>query len=590
MHRLSGPSALVAILAGLVGIAPAPAAAQPAADTIYLHGHVITVDTARPAAQAVAIRDGRIVAVGPDRLVQRLRGPATKLVDLGGKVMVPGFVDGHSHIGDMVGTWRLADLSPPPVGVTGSIAGLQRVMRDDIAANPRTGGQMVVGIGYDDSLLAERRHPTLAELEAITSAPMCLVHVSGHLARCNSAGLSKLGFTKSTPDPKGGHLGHDPAGELDGALEEQAVFAVFGAIPPTTPDQAARVFEEVQTYYASLGYTTAQDGQTFSPGTIGLLLSAQKAGTLKIDIASYPKWTVVDDLVARQGIRMGGGYVNHLKFAGVKISEDGSPQGKTAFLTQPYLHPPPRQPQTYRGAPTLSGEELTQWYEKFMARGWQVQTHCNGDACIDLVLKAIRAAYAAHPEAKATRPVVVHSQVTRTDQLKAYAELGVFPTFFAEHTYYWGDWHRNETLGPERAAYISPTADALKYGVRFSLHTDAPVVPPDPMHVWWSAVNRVTRSGYVLGPDQRISPMDALRALTIWPAWQHFDEATRGSITVGKLADLVVLDANPLTIDPMKIRDVRVVMTIKDGQVIYQKGVTPVTKVPFARPAEGPPA
>jgi len=164
----------------------------------------------------------------------------------------------------------------------------------------------------------------------------------------------------------------------------------------------------------------------------------------------------------------------------------------------------------------------------------------------------------------------------------------VFPSFFAEHTYYWGDWHRNETLGAERAAYISPTADALKLGVHFSLHTDAPVVPPDPMHVWWSAVNRVTRSGFVLGPDQRISPMDALRALTIWPAWQHFDEKIRGSITVGKLADFVVLDANPLTIDPMKIREVHVLMTIKEGEVIYERGVTPVTRAPFAASSANP--
>ena len=541
------------------------------------------MDGDRPSAQAVAVKAGRIVAVGDDRQIQRLRAPATKVVDLGGKVMLPGFVDGHSHIGDMVGTWRLADLSPPPVGKTQSIGGLQHVMRDYISSAHPSPEALVVGFGYDESLLAEKRHPSLSELDAIASGqPICLIHVSGHLAACNAAGLKKLGFAKTTPDPKGGHLGRDAAGELNGMLEEQAVFAVFGSLPPMTPAQAVKAFDEIQTYYASLGYTTAQDGQTSSPATVGLLLAAQKAGTLKIDIASYPKWTIIDDLVAKYGLTIGGPYVNRLKFAGVKITEDGSPQGKTAYLTQPYLHPPPGQPASYRGSPILPADELTQWYKTFMGRGWQVQTHCNGDACIDLVLQAIRGAYADHPEAAKTRPVVIHSQVTRRDQLQDYAKLGVFPSFFAEHTYYWGDWHRNETLGAERAAYISPTADALKLGVRFSLHTDAPVVPPDPMHVWWSAVNRVTRSGFVLGPDQRIAPMDALRALTIWPAWQHFDEKIRGSITVGKLADFVVLDANPLTINPMKIRDVHVLMTIKEGQVIYERGVTPVAKVPFA--------
>ena len=157
----------------------------------------------------------------------------------------------------------------------------------------------------------------------------------------------------------------------------------------------------------------------------------------------------------------------------------------------------------------------------------------------------------------------------------------MFPTFFAEHTYYWGDWHRDETLGETRAAFISPTAAALKLGLKFSLHTDAPVVPPSPLHAWWSAVNRTTRSGRVLGPDQRISPETALKALTIWPAWQHFDEAIKGSITPGKYADFVVLEADPTRINPSRIKDVKVLMTIKEGQVIYERGRTKNVRPPF---------
>jgi len=581
---------VAALLAGLSLAAPTSARAAGAApETIYAHGRIVTVDDAHPKAQAVAVRAGRIVAVGSDAEVLRLKAATTQVVDLKGRTMVPGFVDGHSHIADLVGVWNLADLSPPPVGTTASIPTLQQAMRGYIAGGRTPADGMIVGFGYDDSLLAERRHPTLAALDAITERPLCLIHVSGHLARCNRAGLARLGLQKTSPDPKGGRLGRDAAGELDGGLEEQAVGPIFGAMAPMTAAQAAKAFDEIQTYYASLGYTTAQDGQTSSPATFDLLLGLQKAGALRIDVAAYPKWTLVDEMVAKRGVTIGGVYVNRLKFAGVKISEDGSPQGKTAYLTQPYLHPPAGETADYRGAPTMPGDELSAWYDKFMGRGWQVQTHCNGDACIDLVIKAVRAAYAAHPEARATRPVVIHSQVTRPDQLKDYAALGIFPSFFAEHTYYWGDWHRDETLGPARAAYISPTADALKLGVRFSLHTDAPVVPPDPMHAWWSAVNRVTRSGAVLGPDQRIAPMDALRALTIWPAWQHSDETTRGSIAVGKLADLVVLDGDPLAVDPMKIRDIRVLTTIKEGRTIFERGVTPVAREPFAAGAKPAP-
>lgn len=571
-------------LAAVLAVSPLRAAAAP--DTLYLHGTVITVDEARPRAQAVAVTGGRITAVGSDAQVAKLRGPATRVVDLAGKTLIPGFVDGHSHIGDLMGLWTLADLSPPPVGTTGSIAGAQQAMRAYIRTHEPRAGQLVVGMGYDDSLVAEKRHPNLAELDAIDAArPICIIHVSGHLAYCNSPGLALIGLKKDSPDPPGGRLGRDAAGALTGTLQEQAVNLVFGVMPPVPLDQAARNFDEIQTYYASLGYTTAQDGQTASPTTFDVLLAAQKAGTLKIDIAAYPRWTLVDDMVAKRRITIGGGYVNRLKFAGVKITEDGSPQGKTAYLTQPYLHPPAGQPADYRGYPILSARDLDRWYDTFMGRGWQVQTHCNGDACIDLVLEAIRKAYAAHPGAEATRPVIVHSQVTRPDQLAAYRRLGVFPTFFAEHTYYWGDWHRDETLGPARAAFISPTASALAAGVKFSLHTDAPVVPPSPMHAWWSAVNRVTRSGAVLGPDQRLSPMQALQALTIWPAWQHFDEGIKGSITAGKVADFVILGANPLAVDPMSIKDVPVLMTIKAGKVIFEKGVTPVVRTPFASPA-----
>lgn len=577
-------SSLVSALAGLALFAPAASSAGSAADTVYLHGVVITVDDARPKAQAVAVKDGKIVAVGSDAQVAALQGPGTRVIDLAGKTMVPGFVDGHSHIGDMVLGWNLVDLSSPPVGAVRDIAGLQAAMR---AAMDRAGlgESLLLGSGYDDSLLAERRHPTGAELDAVSATrPVCIFHISGHLAVCNSVAMKRLGFVKGAPNPPGGVIARDATGSPTGLLEEQAVFAMFGLMTPMTPDVAARSFDEIQTYYASLGYTTAQDGQTASPATIDLLLKFQADKRLKIDVAAYPKWTIAEKMVASRGLKIGGPYQNRLKFAGVKITEDGSPQGKTAYLEKPYFHPPHGASADYRGYPIMPQAELDAWYDKFAALGWQVQTHCNGDACIDMLIKAVEKTEAAHPGFAATRPVVIHSQVTRPDQLSAYRRLQIFPSFFAEHAFYWGDWHRDETLGPARAAFISPTAAALKEGLKFSLHTDAPVVPPSPMHAMWSAVNRTTRSGQVLGADQKISPMDALRALTIWPAWQHFDEASRGSITVGKIADLVVLDADPLKVDPAKIKDIAVITTIKDGQPIYEAGKTAVARKAFAQP------
>ena len=574
-------SSLVSALAGLALLAPASGGA---ADSVYLHGVVITVDEAQPRAQAVAVKDGKILAVGSDAQVSALKGPTTRVVDLAGKTMVPGFIDGHSHIADMVLGWNLTDLSPPPVGTVRDIAGLQAAMRGALA-RAAPGDEMLLGSGYDDSLLAERRHPTGAELDAVSATrPICVGHVSGHLAVCNSAALKRLGFVKGAPNPPGGVIARDASGEPTGLLEEQAIFAVFAALPPMTPEAAAKSFDEIQTYYASLGYTTAQDGQTASPATLAMLLKARAEKRFKIDVAAYPKWTLAEKMVANNGLKIGGPYENGLKFAGVKITQDGSPQGKTAYLEKPYFHPPHGAAADYRGYPIMPQAELDAWYEKFAGLGWQVQTHCNGDACIDMLIKAVEKAEAAHPGFAATRPVVIHSQVTRPEQLSAYKRLGIFPSFFAEHTFYWGDWHRDETLGPARAAFISPTAAALREGLHFSLHTDAPVVPPAPMHALWSAVNRTTRSGEVLGPHQRIAPMDALRALTIWPAWQHFDEASRGSITVGKKADLVVLGADPLSVDPATIKDIPVLATIKDGQPVYEAGKTVVARKAFAQP------
>ena len=581
MMRIANPGFYLAL--AVLMAASAATAAPAAPDLIYLHGNILTVDDARPRAQAVAIRNGRILAVGGDRDIARLKGAGTRVVDLTGKTMLPGFVDGHSHIGNLVGIWNLADLSPAPVGTTSSIAGLQRVMRDYLAANPGPDDRMVIGRGYDDSLMAEQRHPGLRDLDAVSATrPVCVVHVSGHLARCNGAALRRMGLTASSPDPKGGQLGRDANGQLNGALDEQAVGLALALAPPQDPAEALKALDEVQTFYASQGYTTVQDGLTSSSAAVRLLQTASKVGALRLDVASYVRGSGVDAIIADTGLKIGGPYVGHLKFAGVKITADGSPQGKTAFLSEPYVHPPEGAAADYRGYPTVQADELNSLYETFMGRGWQVQTHCNGDACIDLLLTAVTRAYAAHPSARATRPVVIHSQVTRPDQLKGYQALGIFPSFFAEHTFYWGDWHRDETLGRQRAPFISPTAASQALGVKFSLHTDAPVVPPSALHAWWSAVNRTTRSGKVLGPDQRISPETALKALTLWPAWQHFDESLKGSITPGKYADLVILDADPTQIDPKMIKDVHVLSTIKEGRVIYERGKTTPVRQPFA--------
>ena len=582
----------------------------PVADSIYTNGVIITVNDAQPSAEAVAVKDGKILAVGSRDEVMDHLGPSTEVIDLRGRTMIPGFVDGHSHICDYGMLWGYPALNPPPVGDVTSIDDLIAVMRAFIAEDKIPRGVAVFGNGYDDSMLAERRHPTKEDLDRVsTEHPVVVIHTSGHLGSANTLALERVGFGAGAPNPKGGVIRCDPrTGEPTGVVEEQAVYNFLPLLPQKTEEQRMQTLVEIQNYYASFGVTTAQDGQTLPP-SIALLRKAAAQGKLIIDIVSYPKWTFFEKVLSgeqtldveyvrpgyasniesvhRHGAPEGqvdpnitakvkekvGVYTNGLKFGGIKITSDGSPQGKTAYLTRPYLHPPEGQPADYRGYPILSQEEMDRWFDAAYEREVQIIVHCNGDAAADMMIEAVRKAQRRHGK-KRLRPVMIHAQTVRADQLDQMNELGIVPSFFSSHTFFWGDWHINETLGRERAFRISPLRSALKRGMKFANHTDAPVTPPDQMMVIHSAVNRTSRSAVIVGPEERISPMDALKAVTIWGAYLYFEEKEKGSIEVGKRADLVVLSANPLTVDDATIKDIKALQTIKDGKTIYDAAKT----------------
>jgi predicted amidohydrolase YtcJ len=581
------------------------ASTETVADTIYTNGEIITVNDAQPAAEAVAVKDGKILAVGGGDDVMGYLGPSTEVVSLKGRTMIPGFVDGHSHICDYGMLWGYPTLNPPPVGDVKNIDDIVAGMRDFIERKNFPQGVAVFGYGYDDSMLAEKRHPTREDLDRVsTEHPVVIIHTSGHFGVANTLALEKVGFVNGAPNPKGGVIRCDPqTGEPTGVVEEQAVFNFFPLLQPKTDEQRLQTLVEIQNYYAGFGITTAQDGQTLPP-SISLLRKAAARGKLIIDIVSYPKWTFFENALAgeleldvenarpgfasniesfhRCGAPEGrvdphitqavkerlGVYHNRLKFGGVKITCDGSPQGETAFLTRPYLHPPEGQTQDYRGYPILPQEELDRWFDAAYANDVQVVAHCNGDAAADMMIEAVDKAQRNHGK-KDLRPVMAHAQTVRADQLDRLKELGIVPSFFGSHTFYWGDWHINETLGADRARRISPMRSALKRGMKFANHTDAPVTPPDQLMVIHTAVNRTSRSGVIVGPEERISPMDALKAVTIWGAYLYFEEDEKGSIEPGKRADLVVLSANPLTVDDAAIKDIKVLKTIKDGKTIF---------------------
>lgn len=558
--------------------ASALAATPPVADAIWFNGPIITIDDRQPDAQAVAVKDGKILAVGDRQQVLKNQGPATRMLDLKGSTLLPGFIDPHGHV-SMVGFQAAsANLLPPPDGANSNIPELQQTLRSFEQQSPIPAQFGVLfGFGYDDSQLQEQRHPTKADLDAVNKdMPIAIVHQSSHLGVLNSKALELAGINASTPNPDGGVIRRvEGSQEPNGVLEENAFFmALVKIFPKLTADQAVDMLSAGQKLYISYGYTTLQDGRS-SPDQVRTAIKAASDGKLLADIVSYPDILTqgTKELLVAPWYHPTNQpvvYDRHFRIGGVKLTLDGSPQGKTAWLSQPYFKPPQGQDASYAGYGVVKDDEALAIYKEALANRWQILSHTNGDRAIEQLLTSIKAAEKAYPGVD-VRPVMIHGQTLRQDQVAELKQLKIFPSLFPMHTYYWGDWHRQSVLGPERAENISPTQWVLKEGLKFTTHHDAPVALPDSMRVLAATVNRTTRSGYVLGPDQRVTPLQALKAMTLWSAYQHFEEDRKGSITPGKLADFVVLSANPLTVAPATLNEIQVLKTVKEGRVIYER-------------------
>ena len=549
------------------------------ADTIYLNGTILTINDALPTAEAVAVKDGKILAVGPEVEVLKTVGESTKKINLAGKTMLPGFVDSHGHTYIIGLQATTANLLPPPDGAGKDIASLQALLTDWAANNEAAVNKVgwIAGFGYDDSQLTEQRHPTRDDLDKVSKdLPVIIIHQSGHLGVANSKALDIAGVTAETKDPKGGVFRRkEGSQEPNGVLEEYAFFYLVSKLAANFDnDINDALVEEGAKLVASFGYTTAQEGRAIGPGLEAMKRVAD-SGRLAIDLVAYP------DILEVDNIKPAMHYTNNYRVGGVKLTIDGSPQGKTAWLTEPYFVVPEGQPKDYRGYAAIDEKTTNEAVEKAFANGWQILCHSNGDAATDRFIHAIRLAKKKYPDVD-NRPVLIHGQVLREDQVEQLKELGIFPSLFPMHTFYWGDWHRESVLGPERAENISPTGWVLERDMMFGSHHDAPVALPDSMRVLSATVTRTSRSGRVLGPEHRVPVATALKALTIWPAWQHFEEDSKGTIEVGKLADFVILSDNPLTVQQDQIDDLKVLETIKEGNSIYKR---PAEGVALSSPA-----
>lgn len=567
---LAGAGALAG--ASLIGDRSMAQTARDASTAVFTGGPILTIDDAMPTAEAVAVRNGVIVAVGSLDAARAAAGRGARTVNLDGRTLLPGFFDPHGHVA-MVGLQaRYANLLPAPDGQGDDIPALQRITRDWMNAHEALvrDTQLVIGFGYDDSQLKEHRHPTGEELDAISDAvPILFLHQSGHLGTANGAALAAAGVTASTPDPDGGAFRRkDGSQQPNGVMEETALFAVMGALFARLDLQAnLEMIREGARFYSSFGYTTAQDGRS-STDTCRMIAMLAERGELPIDILSFPDILTSTDVMATPLYRRN--YVGKYRIGGVKLTLDGSPQGKTAWLSQPYYVPPEGKPASYRGYPAVTEQQALDAVELAFRNDWQIEVHANGDAAIDLLIGAVREATVKHG-AKDRRPVLIHGQTTRMDQLDDLKTLGVVPSLFPMHTFYWGDYHRDSVLGPRRAEIISPCHSVLRRGMRFTTHHDAPVANPDSMRVLSATVTRRTRSGDILGADECVPVDIALKAMTLWAAWQHYEDDRKGSLAVGKLADLALLDANPLTTDPDRLAGIKVQAAYKEGEEVWRR-------------------
>ena len=541
------------------------------ADTIYRDGNIITINDAQPSAQAIAIKGGLILAVGSDAEVLKYKNPETVVVKLKGNTLVPGFVDAHSHFSG-VGTQAIvANLLPAPDGSVNTIADLQMAMRNYIDSSAIVKNYNVaIGFNYDDSQLVEKRHPTRHDLDAVsTSIPIVIMHQSGHLGVYNTKALDLMGISAETEDPSGGIIEREADGKTpNGVMQENAHFMIFfKMIPDFTNEDLIALYKAGEQSYISNGFTTVQEGKT-DLASLNLLPKIAASTGFDIDIISYPDIAAIGDVPLLHSNLMSTEYTNGFRLGGVKLTFDGSPQGKTAWFTKPYYQVPNGQAADYAGYPAFSDQDAIKWMRLAITNQWQLLVHTNGDAAIDQLIKLVAEL---EPSLKDYdhRTVMIHGQFTRQDQVKKLKDLGVFPALYPMHTFYWGDWHRDSVAGLKRAENISPTGWFLDEDMRFTIHSDAPVTFPNAMRILDSAVNRTTRTQATLGSKHKITPMQALKAMTLWSAYQHFEEDIKGSLEVGKQADMVVLSDNPLTVPASTIKDINVLETINNGQSIF---------------------
>lgn len=583
MRYQSSLSAVLCIAALAVGACSVES--RTGSSTIYSNGDIVTMVGDQPAyAEALVVEGGTITFVGEKGEAFKRRTSATKLVDLQGRTLLPGFIDAHGHLAMAAHTLLDADLS----GVK-NIPELLDRLRKHAAEVPD--GERVVGMGYRAAQMDENRHPTKDELDSISSTrPIVISDGSGHHGVINSALMAELGIGADTPDPEGGVYYRKPGSrELDGHVAEKAIMTVLASRPPLTTDQIRKGVGRAVAQWTANGQTTACEmGLGLSADDLDIAKTIIDEKLLPIDLIAFAKASVSDAAidvgyqVARKydPSRTGEAtellaerpdidkrYINRVRLGGIKFWMDGSID--TALLSQPFsVNPPGITDNDYMGVRVDSQEEVERLTQKYWKTNLQLAAHVNGDEAADQFLVALQKA-AAEQGMTDARPILQHALLLRPDQIDRIARLGAITSFTAGGIYAMGD-YIERVFGPQRAGWVGDARTVNDKGIDWTINTDMPAgVSPSLLFAMWNVVNRVTKSGAVLAPQERVTPYQAMKSITINAAYQYREETSKGTLEAGKLADLVILDKNPLKVDPMTIRDITVKETIKEGQTVY---------------------
>lgn len=539
------------------------------AKIIFHNAQVVTMDDNKKSAEAILVEDGKIIKVGSNEEVLALKDGDTEVRDLGGKTLMPGFIDPHSHLTAVAYNLLMVNANPSPTGKCDTKEALLAEFKKGLEEGDFSNGEWLMGMGYDPSVFPDGKHITRLDLDSVsTEVPINCIHASGHCCVVNTKALQILGYWGDYEVPEGGTVECFENGEPNGLLTENAYLtpSVQAKQQPPSFENVLGAIKKACSLYSHFGITSCQDGRV-TMNEYQLLKAAGQMGALNIDVLGLVAPQAADELLVKG--QKAGDYENHVRMGAYKLFLDGSPQAKTAWLSKPYYVAPEGKDADYCGFPIYKDEDVVAAAKTCLLNKWQLNVHCNGDEACEQLIRCYTQAIEETGIHEDLRPVMVHAQTVREDQLERMKKIGMIATFFLDHVYYWGDWHYESVLGAERAERISPLRSAINYDINYTMHQDSPVVNPNSLFAVHNAVNRITKNGRLLGADQRLTVEEALRGVTINAAYQIFEEDKKGSITEGKLADFVILGSNPLTVESDKIKDIEVLETIKEGHTIY---------------------